>query len=186
MAYYHQEATLALTTLSQTYTGTDWVTDIGNTLIHECINAATKFVDHNLVVSDFIHHSPMDDFNDYLKTVKSGKLQESSILPTLLQLRKKPPPALPYVPTQDTGNNALKRRRKELRQTNNRCRCTKTQGPTIHFKRTQPPAIQALLKQLKVKSTYWTLSSLCQANNITCNANLTTALGLKMGNCLKS
>ena len=82
-AYFLQEACRALTVLSQVYTGTDWVTDVGNTFIHECCNAATKFFGHK--VSNFINHSPLDDFNDYLKTLKSGRLQLNSTLPPFLQ-----------------------------------------------------------------------------------------------------
>ena len=106
LAQFLHKATRALTTLSQNYTGTDWVNEVGNTFIHECSNAATKFFEHKVVVSNFINHSPLEDFHDYLKTLKSGRLQSNSTLPAFLQPRTKPPPTVPFVPPQEAGGNA--------------------------------------------------------------------------------
>ena len=186
LAQFLHEATRALTTLSQDYTGTDWVNEVGNTFIHESSNAATKFFEHKVVVSNFINHSPLEDFHDYLKTLKSGRLITNSTLPAFLQPRTKPPPTVPYVPPQDTGGNALKRRREEHVQNDSRRARTKTQGPTVYFTRTQPPAIRLLLDQLEATSPFWTLSSLRQANNIAGDKELARALGLNDNDCLKS
>ena len=103
-----------------------------------------------------------------------------------MQPRTKPPPTVPYVPPQDTGGNALKRRREEHVQNDSRRARTKTQGPTVYFTRTQPPAIRLLLDQLEATSPFWTLSSLRQANNIAGDKDLAKALGLNDNDCLKS
>ena len=113
-----KESACALTLLSQEYTGSDWMGDISNEYIHKCNKANTKFFDYQTQASNFTGYSPLEEFMDYFKTVKSGWLHPNSTLPPFLQRCKLLPLMAEFTCTQAYSRVSQKRRHNNTYQNN--------------------------------------------------------------------